>query len=67
MFQIEARFNKSSLFFSLPAILSVSDKRGLLEFGRKLHDLGFHLIASGGTATKLRSDGIPVRYGSECT
>ncbi|XP_068760919.1 bifunctional purine biosynthesis protein ATIC-like isoform X1 [Montipora capricornis] len=49
------------------AILSVSDKRGLLEFGRKLHDLGFHLIASGGTATKLRSDGIPVRDVSDVT
>ncbi|XP_074622283.1 bifunctional purine biosynthesis protein ATIC-like isoform X1 [Acropora palmata] len=49
------------------AILSVSDKKGLVEFGRKLHELGFHLIASGGTANKLRSDDIPVRDVSDMT
>ncbi|CAH3180450.1 unnamed protein product [Porites lobata] len=42
------------------AILSVSNKEGLVEFGKKLHELGFKLIASGGTAKKLRSADILV-------
>lgn len=57
----------TNLDLSFSAILSVSDKKGLVEFGRKLHELGFHLIASGGTANKLRSDDIPVRYGGRHT
>ena len=44
------------------AILSVSNKEGLVEFAKKLHDLGFKLIASGGTADRIRSAEIPVRY-----
>lgn len=44
------------------AILSVSDKQGLVEFAKKLDGLGFKLIASGGTANKIRAAGIAVRY-----
>ena len=44
------------------AILSVSNKQGLVEFAKKLHDLGFKLIASGGTADRIRSAEIAVRY-----
>jgi phosphoribosylaminoimidazolecarboxamide formyltransferase/IMP cyclohydrolase len=42
------------------AILSVHDKAGLVDFARGLHDLGWTLIASGGTAKALRENGIPV-------
>jgi phosphoribosylaminoimidazolecarboxamide formyltransferase / IMP cyclohydrolase len=42
------------------AILSVHDKTGLIDFARGLHDLGWTLIASGGTATALRDSTIPV-------
>ena len=42
------------------AILSVSDKAGLVDFGRKLHGLGVEMIASGGTAKALRDAGLPV-------
>jgi phosphoribosylaminoimidazolecarboxamide formyltransferase/IMP cyclohydrolase len=42
------------------AILSVHDKTNLVEFARGLHDLGWTLIASGGTARALRDHGIPV-------
>jgi phosphoribosylaminoimidazolecarboxamide formyltransferase / IMP cyclohydrolase len=42
------------------AILSVHDKTGLVEFARGLHDLGWTLIASGGTANALRDNSIPV-------
>jgi phosphoribosylaminoimidazolecarboxamide formyltransferase/IMP cyclohydrolase len=42
------------------AILSVHDKAGLIDFARGLHDLGWILIASGGTAKALREQHIPV-------
>ncbi len=42
------------------AILSVHDKTGLVDFARGLHDLGWMLIASGGTAKALRGHAIPV-------
>ena len=41
------------------AILSVHDKTGLVDFARGLHELGWTLIASGGTARALRDNAIP--------
>lgn len=41
-------------------MLSVSDKTGLEALARGLHEAGVDLIASGGTATKLRELGLPV-------
>jgi phosphoribosylaminoimidazolecarboxamide formyltransferase/IMP cyclohydrolase len=42
------------------ALLSVSDKTGLAEFGRELVGLGFELVSTGGTARTLRDAGLPV-------
>ncbi len=42
------------------ALLSVSDKDGLVEFARGLRDLGFELIATEGTAKSLRNAAVPV-------
>src|SRR5512145_627538 len=42
------------------AILSVHDKSGLVEFAKGLADLGWALLASGGTAKLLRDNNIPV-------
>jgi phosphoribosylaminoimidazolecarboxamide formyltransferase / IMP cyclohydrolase len=42
------------------AILSVHDKTGLVDFARGLIDLGWMLIASGGTARLLRENGLMV-------
>lgn len=42
------------------ALLSVSDKSGLIEFAKELRGAGVELIASGGTATALREAGLPV-------
>ncbi len=42
------------------AILSVHDKTGLVELARGLRDLGWNLIASGGTAKTLRDQQIAV-------
>jgi phosphoribosylaminoimidazolecarboxamide formyltransferase/IMP cyclohydrolase len=49
------------------AILSVTDKTGLVEFARKLSSLGVELISTGGTAKLLRESGIPVKDISELT
>lgn len=42
------------------ALLSVSDKTGLLDFAQGLHALGVRLISTGGTATLLAQHGLPV-------
>ncbi|XP_066246641.1 bifunctional purine biosynthesis protein ATIC [Euwallacea similis] len=47
------------------ALLSVSDKTGLVDLGRQLQNLGFKLVASGGTATSLRAAGLQVKDVSE--
>ncbi len=49
------------------AILSVHDKTGLTEFARALSDLGWTLLASGGTAKLLRANRIPVTEVAEYT
>jgi phosphoribosylaminoimidazolecarboxamide formyltransferase / IMP cyclohydrolase len=41
------------------ALLSVSDKTGLVDFARALHELNWEIISTGGTATVLREAGIP--------
>ena len=42
------------------ALLSVWDKTGVVDFARGLHDLGWELVSSGGTARALEEAGIPV-------
>jgi phosphoribosylaminoimidazolecarboxamide formyltransferase/IMP cyclohydrolase len=42
------------------ALLSVSDKRGLVEFARGIRAFGFNLLSTGGTAKLLREAGIAV-------
>ena len=49
------------------AILSVTDKTGLLDFARKLSALGIVLISTGGTAKLLRDSGVTVKDISELT
>ena len=51
----------------LRALLSVSDKSGLVEFARRLHDADVGLVASGGTARALREAGLPVQAVEEVT
>jgi len=43
------------------ALLSVSDKRGLVEFARGLANLGVELVSTGGTARELAAEGIETR------
>ncbi len=43
------------------ALISVSDKRGLAEFGRALADRGIEILSTGGSAAALREAGVEVR------
>ena len=43
------------------ALLTVSDKRGLVDFARGLAELGIEIVSTGGTARELESAGLSVR------
>ncbi len=49
------------------ALISVSDKTGLLEFASALIDLGIELISTGGTAAALKAAGLAVKDVSALT
>jgi phosphoribosylaminoimidazolecarboxamide formyltransferase/IMP cyclohydrolase len=49
------------------ALLSVWDKTGLAELARGLHELGFELVSSGGTAAAIADAGVPVTLLSDMT
>jgi phosphoribosylaminoimidazolecarboxamide formyltransferase/IMP cyclohydrolase len=49
------------------ALISVSDKTGVLEFARGLHALGVTLLSTGGTAKLLAEAGLPVTEVAEHT
>jgi phosphoribosylaminoimidazolecarboxamide formyltransferase/IMP cyclohydrolase len=51
----------------LTALLSVSDKTGILEFAKELHALGAKLLSTGGTAKLLADNGLPVTEVAEHT
>ena len=42
------------------ALLSVSDKTGIVDLGRGLASRGFELVSTGGTARTLAAAGLPV-------
>ncbi|HXD43126.1 MAG TPA: bifunctional phosphoribosylaminoimidazolecarboxamide formyltransferase/IMP cyclohydrolase [Ramlibacter sp.] len=49
------------------ALISVSDKTGIVEFARALHALGIRLISTGGTAALLAEQGLPVTEVAQVT
>lgn len=49
------------------ALISTWDKTGVVEFARGLIELGFEIVSTGGTARKLREEGLPVTDVSEVT
>ena len=49
------------------ALLSVSDKTGVLDLARALHALGIRLLSTGGTAKLLADHGLPVTEVAEMT
>src|ERR1700748_166079 len=52
---------------SLTALLSVSDKTGIVDFAKSLHDRGVKLLSTGGTAKLLAETGLPVPEWSDIT
>ena len=42
------------------ALISVSDKTGIIDLARALHEAGVEILSTGGTATLLKQSGIPV-------
>jgi phosphoribosylaminoimidazolecarboxamide formyltransferase / IMP cyclohydrolase len=49
------------------ALVSVSDKKGLIEFGRALQEFGVEIISTGGTFDALQKAGVAVTSVSEVT
>ena len=49
------------------ALISVSDKTGIVELAQALHGLGIGLISTGGTAKLLAQAGLPVREVADVT
>lgn len=49
------------------ALLSVSDKTGIVELARALHSMNVELISTGGTMQAIKDADIPVQYVSDVT
>jgi len=49
------------------ALISVSDKTGIVDFAKALTSLGIEIISTGGTAKLIRDNNIPVKEVSEYT
>ena len=49
------------------ALLSVSDKTGIVDFARALHERDIRLLSTGGTARLLADAGLPVTEVAEVT
>ena len=49
------------------ALISVSDKRGIVDFARSLAELGVKILSTGGSAKMLREAGVPVTEVSDYT
>jgi phosphoribosylaminoimidazolecarboxamide formyltransferase / IMP cyclohydrolase len=49
------------------ALISVSDKTGVVDFGRRLSRVGLEILSTGGTARSLGEAGVPVREVSDFT
>ena len=52
---------------AMNALLSVSDKTGIVDFAKALHTLGIKLLSTGGTAQLLAKEGLPVTEVAEVT
>jgi phosphoribosylaminoimidazolecarboxamide formyltransferase/IMP cyclohydrolase len=64
---LEAAMSASAVSPIRRALLSVSDKTGLIALGQRLHKAGVELLSTGGSAKALRDADIPVKDVSELT
>ena len=51
----------------MKALLSASDRTGLIEFARALHSAGFDLVSTGGTGGAIAEAGLPVQEVADLT
>ena len=51
----------------MKALISVSDKTGIVEFAKRLENQGVEIISTGGTYKKLKEEGVKVKEISELT
>jgi phosphoribosylaminoimidazolecarboxamide formyltransferase/IMP cyclohydrolase len=58
--RVDTEKAEAAITFPRRALLSVSDKAGLVDLGRGLVAGGFELVSTGGTARALRDAGLPV-------
>lgn len=49
------------------ALISVSNKEGVVELAKQLHEAGVEIISTGGTMKAIKAAGIPVTYVSDVT
>ena len=42
----------------MKALISVSDKTGIVEFAKELESLGIEIVSTGGTYKKLKEEGV---------
>lgn len=56
-----------SMFKIRRALISVSEKMGIIQFARELSELGVEIVSTGGTAKLLKQNGIPVKEVSDVT
>lgn len=49
------------------ALISVSDKTGVVDFARELVSLGYHILSTGGTAKLLAKEGVPCQEVADYT
>jgi len=64
---IDKLFLTSTAKTTMNALISVSDKTGIVDFARALHALGIRLISTGGTAKLLADAGLPVQEVAQVT
>jgi phosphoribosylaminoimidazolecarboxamide formyltransferase / IMP cyclohydrolase len=60
-------FQLLSKIQTMNALISVSDKTGIVDFARELHAMGIKLLSTGGTAKLLAEQGLPVTEVAEVT
>ncbi|MCH2190660.1 MAG: bifunctional phosphoribosylaminoimidazolecarboxamide formyltransferase/IMP cyclohydrolase [Gammaproteobacteria bacterium] len=60
-------FNSDSRILPKRALISVSDKTGVLDFSKELHTAGVEILSTGGTAKLLADNGVPVTEVSSYT
>lgn len=67
MLNLNHKFLREANGLKRRALISVSDKTGVVEFARGLVDLGWEVVSTGGTFKTIKSAGIPAIYVSEVT